>query len=127
MALQPCAMAFGGSSNYGNAHCPPAQSGDVSSHGAHETDQSGPSTPPCETSVSHCAFVDDFNYDGRVVKVKVKDAPSDESSDEPFGIAAPIASCALEGDPLAIQGIGESSSPHGAQPRLNVLYCVYLI
>ena len=123
MALQPCAMAFGGSNSHGRSHCPPVQTEETSSHSAYVVDQSDPSVPPCETSAAQCAFVDDFNYDGRVIEVKVKDEPSDE----PFGAAAPIPVIAIEDRLVANPGIGNSSFFPGDSPLLNVLYCVYLI
>ena len=79
--------------------------------------------PPCETSAAQCAFVDDFNYDGRVIEVKVKDEPSDE----PLGMATPIPVIVLDDSLIANPGIGDGSFFPGDPPLLNVLYCVYLI
>lgn len=123
MALQPCAMAFGGSDNHGRSHCPPAQTEEISSHSANAVDESDPSVTPCKTSAAQCAFVDDFNYDGRVIEVKVKDEPSDE----PLGMATPIPVVVLDDSLIAKPGIRDGSVFSGDPPLLNVLYCVYLI
>ena len=99
------------------------QTEEISVQIAFEVEQSAPETPPCETSAAQCAFVDDFNYDGRVMEAKVKKAPSDV----PLGIAATIHVIALEGSLIADSGVGDDRFVSGDPPSLNVLYCVYLI
>jgi hypothetical protein len=120
MALQPCAMAFGGTSNHGRTHCPPAQTEEISAQNASESD---PGVSPCETSAVQCALVDDFNYDGRVVKVKVKGEPSDQL----LAITEPIPVVAPERSASTIIHVDYTSIVSGDPPPLNVLYCVYLI
>lgn len=122
MALQPCAMAFGGASEADCLHCPPAHAEGGPEHSQHHSDDADPGNSPCEMGASQCTFVDDFNYDGRILKVKVKDAPGDV----PLGIAPGIA----EISPAAISPVVphdciRSYNP-GDPPPLNVLYCVYL-
>ena len=121
MALQPCAMAFGGVGDHDCMHCPPANSGEVSSHSAHDMDHSAPVTAPCETNASQCTIVDDFNYDGR--STKVKDAPSDV----PIGITLSDDGVLSESRSYAHSAIGGRSHPPSSSPPLNILYCIYLI
>jgi hypothetical protein len=123
LVLQPCAMALQSDIDIDVdcLHCPPALSEDISSHSTHEADHSGLGTSLCEANASQCAPADDFNYDGRAVKIK--DAPSNL----PVGIAPPIADIPLENNSSALLDIGDYSYPPGGPPHLNVLYCVYLI
>lgn len=121
MALQPCAMAFGGVGDHDCMHCPPAHLAEVSSHSAHDMDHSAPVTAPCETSASQCTIVDEFNYDGR--SSKVKDAPSDV----PVGITPANAGVLPESRSFAHSAMGDCSHPPSSFPPLNILYCIYLI
>ena len=127
VALQPCAMAFGDASDHGCLHCPPVHSVEASAHNSHEgtdqSDQSDQKASPCETSASQCAFLEDFNYDGRTAKVKVDNEPGDV----PVGIVSSIAANSFEGNPLPLFGIGDYSNSIARQAALNILYCVYLI
>ena len=125
MALQPCAMAFGGGGDHDCVHCPPVQAEEGSAHGAHHQDDSDDAdsvSSPCDMGVSQCAFGDDFNYDGRILKVKVKDAPGDV----PLAIAPGIAEVSLAAISPAIPCNSIRSCVPGEPPPLNVLYCVYL-
>lgn len=121
--LQPCAMAFGGDSDHGCNHCPPAVSAEVSSHRAHEADSSEHSTSPCETNASQCAFLDDFKYDGRTAKVKIENAPADI----PVGILASTVVFQPGNTSSALRGTVDISCLPGDPPSLTVLYGVYLI
>ena len=123
MALQPCAMAFGDANDHDCLHCPPMHSEESSAHSSHDTDNSDHGTSPCETSASQCAFLDDFNYDGRTVKVKVDDEPGDV----PVGIVSWIAGGSFAGNSLQFSGIGDYSNSIARRAALNILYCVYLI
>jgi len=121
MALQSCAMAFGGAGDHDCTHCPPTHSGELAAHSAHDRDHAAPVTAPCETSASQCALVDDFNYDGR--SAKVKDAPSDV----PVGIVPSPSGILAESRSSRYSALGDRSCPPSGLPPLNVLYCVYLI
>lgn len=76
----------------------------------------------CASNGGDCGILDELNYDGRSVQLKLKDAPDD----------GPVAIISLEDwSPLApsasLPGIGHTRSPPpGDSPPLNVLYCVYL-
>ncbi len=120
MALQPCAMAFGDANDHDCPHCPPMHSEEAS---AHNMDNSDHGTSPCETSVSQCAILEDFNYDGRTVKVKVDNEPGDV----PVGIVASIAANSFAGNSLQLFSIGDYSNSIARRAALNILYCVYLI
>jgi len=123
VALQPCALAYGGSTGIGRAHCPPVQTEDVSARSEDGASQSDSNIVLCETSSAQCAFVDDFNYDGRVIEVKVKHEPSVE----PFAIVPPFPVIALDDHLIAnARDHGRLLLP-GDQSRCNVFYCVYLI
>ena len=122
MALQPCAMAFGGASESDCLHCPPAHADVDSSHAAHHSDDSDSGSSQNDMCASQCAFVDDFNHDGRILKVKVKDAPGDVL----LAIAPGIAEVSLAATSPAIPCNNLRSWLPGDPPPLNVLYCVYL-
>jgi len=121
MALQPCAMAFGGAGDHDCIHCPPAHSGEVSSHDAHDMDHAAQDTAPCETSASQCTIGDDFNYDGR--STKVKDTPVDVAVSITLSNAAVLS----DGRSCSRSAMGDRSHPTSNFPPLNILYCIYLI
>ena len=121
MVLQPCAMAFDDTSDHGCPKCPPALSGEISSHITNEADQRDLGASPCATNVSQCTLVDDVNYDGR--PVKIKDAPTDV----PVGIALTIADIPSQNNSSARLVVGDQSYLPGGPPPLNILYCVYQI
>jgi hypothetical protein len=116
-------MAFGDANDHGCLHCPPMHSGESSAHSSHDMDNSGHDTAPCETSASQCAFLEDFNYDGRTVKVKVDNEPGDV----PVGIVLSIAANSFAGNSLQLFSIGDYSNSIARRAALNILYCVYLI
>lgn len=122
MALQPCAMAFGGPGEHDCLHCPPAHAEEGSAHSQHHSDDSDSVSSPCEMGASQCTFGDDFNYDGRILKVKVKDVPVDV----PLAIAPGIAEVSLAAISPAVPCNSIRSYIPGDPPPLNVLYCVYL-
>jgi hypothetical protein len=121
MALQPCAMAFGGGEN-DCVHCPPALIEDGSSHSMHHADDSDSMSTNCATGISQCTVGDDISIDSRTSTIKVKDAPTD--SVLAIAPAMPVLALA-EYSPLLAQLCIRSYLP-GEQPPLNVLYCVYL-
>jgi hypothetical protein len=123
MALQPCAMAFGDAIDHNCQHCPPGHSEEGLSHSSHGVDHSDSGASPRETDAPQCTILDDFNYDSRIFKVKVKDSPSDEST----GIAPSVAGVPFSDNSCAILNIGDTSLLPGQEPPLNILYCVYLI
>ena len=123
MALQPCSMAFGGEDDHDCLHCPPTHSEAGSSHSGHEADQSNPGKAPCEPDASQCAFLDDFKYDGRTIKVKVEDTPGNL----PVGIVSSIGCDAFKDNLLQHSRIGEYSYVPACRTSLTVLYGVYLI
>ena len=121
MALQPCSMAFGGTNEHDCSHCPPAHSGEVFSHNAHETDDSAPDNPRAETSASHCASFDEFNHDSRTVKVRYA------QSDVPLAIVTTIAFIPVENASTTLSSFCDRAYWPGDPPSINVLYGVYLI
>ena len=123
MALQPCAMAFGDAIDHTCQHCPPAHVEATAAHTGHGADHSNSDTAPCETDASQCTLLEDFNYDGRVNNVKVKDAPSDG----PVCIAPSIAVISPGNQLCEISDVGDHSCLPGHQPLLNILYCVFII
>ena len=122
LALQPCAMAFGGGGEQDCVHCPPALIEDGSSHSMHHADDSDSTSAHCDTGMSQCTFGDDINVDSRTSTIKVKDAPADLV----LAIAPAMPVLALaEYSPLLAQLCIRTYLP-GEPPPLNVLYCVYL-
>ncbi|NIA27090.1 MAG: hypothetical protein GWP02_03465 [Desulfobulbaceae bacterium] len=127
MALQPCALAFGDDNDDGCLYCPPALAESIaahgmnSAHGTNDADNPDPGGLPCEIDVSQCGLVDDFNYDGRAVKIK--DAPSDVL----VGIAPCMADISLANNSPVLLDNSDHSYLPGGSPPLNTLYCVYLI
>ena len=65
----------------------------------------------------------DYDHDGRYSQLKLKDAPSDA----PVAIAAPGVVLPMADSVPVARGISDSSRQPGARPRLNLLYCIYLI
>ena len=117
MALQPCAMAFG--SEQDCPQCPPVHSREMPSQGSHNK---ALEDAPCYADASQCAFSDDYNYDGRNVQIKVKDAPSDV----PVAIASAVVALSLADTVSVSPGPDDPSHRPGVPPSLNILYCVYL-
>jgi hypothetical protein len=117
MALQPCAMAFGNEQDC--PQCPPAHSREMPSQDSHDR---ALEDAPCYVGASQCAFSDDYNYDGRSVQIKVKDAPSDV----PVAIAPAVVGLSLADTVSASLGPDDPSHRPGVPRSLNILYCVYL-
>ncbi len=115
-------MAFGDLQERNCKHCPPAHSMDMSSQVTHMSHDEAPSGAPCETDASQCGFLDNYNYDGRTVQIKVKDA----QSDVPVAIVPAFVTMPVPDSVPVADGIGDASFRPGDQPPLNVLYCVYL-
>lgn len=120
MALQSCAMAFG--DEHDCPQCPPAQSQEMPSQGSHESHDKALEGAPCNAEASQCAFSDDYNYDGRSVQIKVKDAPSDV----PVAIAPAVVALSLADMVSVSPGPDDPWQRPGVPPSLNILYCVYL-
>ncbi len=120
MALQPCAMAFG--DEHDCPQCPPAHSRERPSQTSHESYDKALEGAPCYAEASQCAFSDDYNYDGRTVQIKVKDAPSDV----PVAIAPVVVASSLADTVFVSPGPDDPSYRPGVPPSLNILYCVYL-
>ncbi len=122
MALQPCAMAFGGGVESDCVHCPPALTEEGASHRMHPADDADGRTASCDMSMSQCAVGNDVNIDSRTSTIKIKDAPADT----PLAIAPAIAVPELTEYSASLPQLCIRSYLPGDPPPLNVLYCVYL-
>ena len=126
LALQPCAMALGETSDHKCDYCPPAisqESRSTDQHESHGEGHDGHDMPACDVATADCMFLDDFDYDGRTVQLKLKDAPSDL----PLAIAPSVANLpVLDNEPVFCRS-GRAWDRPGVQPPLNVLFCVYQI
>ena len=120
MALQPCAMAFG--DEHDCPQCPPAHSREMPSQGSHESHDKALEGALCNGGASQCAYSDDYNYDGRTVQIKAKNAPSDL----PVAIAPTVVALSLANTVSVSPGHHDPSHQPGVPPSLNILYCVYL-
>lgn len=121
MAMQPCAMAFGGDSDGDCPHCPPAIS--AQGHAGHTAgDDPAAGVMPCADGGADCDLFDQYNYDGRSGQGKVKDAPTDLLL---AILPAPARDPRILRDSVT-STILKTSAPPGVPPALNVLYCVYL-
>ncbi len=122
MALQPCAMAFGGAGENDCMHCPPALAEEGASHSMHHADDSNGRSAPCATGMSQCVVGDDINIDSRTSTVKVKDVPADM----PLAIVSSMVVLAPAEYSASLPRSCTRSYLPGDPPPLNVLYCVYL-
>ena len=122
LALQPCAMAFGGAGEHDCMHCPPALAEEGAAHSMHRADDSNGSSAPCATGMSQCVVGDEINIDSRTPTVKVKDVPSDTL------LAIAPANAVLTPAEYSASLPVSFVRPYlpGDPPPLNVLYCVYL-
>jgi hypothetical protein len=77
---------------------------------------------PCLTAANDCSFDDDLNYDGRGVKLELKDLPSDL----PIAIHPALAFAPAMRAPEYVGWHRTRSPPRGSATPLNVLFCVYL-
>lgn len=124
LALLPCAMALGDMQEHGCPHSPPAVSGEIPSLSADgSNNMPAEDASCCDVEASRCAFLNDYNYDGRTVQIKVKDAPGDL----PIGIAPAIVAIPIADRVPVSLAFGDASLRPGHRPPLNLLYCVYLI
>lgn len=124
LALQSCVMAFGDLNQDGCLFCPPEHSGQLSSQTANEAEHSDLGTSLCESNEIQCTSVDEVNYDGGVVRVKVEDAPSDlPDSIAPRSVAG-SREISLS---AALPDSSDSSFLPGDPLPLNILHCIYLI
>jgi hypothetical protein len=131
LVVQPCAMALGSVEDHDCPRCPPSHTGERSKHGMHghemgRHDMAGhdmaPSEMPCATGATDCSLADEFNYDGRAVKLELKDSPNDL----PIAIH-PQAALVRTMQPAKHVGWHRTRSPPpGPSAPLNVIYCVYL-
>lgn len=123
MALQPCAMAFADMQGRNCLHCPPAHTMDMSSPVSPMAHDAIPQHVPCMTQASQCEVLDDYNIDGRSMQSKVKDAQSDMPIDI---VHAFVGVHVPDAETVSFSKAGAFCQP-GAEPPLNLLYCVYLI
>ena len=122
MALQTCAMALSDEHQHNCPQCPPAHSQEMPSQGSHESHNKALEGAPCNVDASQCGFSDNYNYDGRTVQVKVKDAPSDVL----VAIAPAVVAMSLTNTVSVSPGPDDPWHRPGVPPSLNILYCVYL-
>lgn len=124
LALQSCVMVFSDLNQDGCLFCPPEHSGQLSSQTANEAEHSDLGTSLCESNEIQCTSVDEVNYDGGVVRVKVEDAPSDlPDSIAPRSVAG-SREISLS---AALPDSSDSSFLPGDPLPLNILHCIYLI
>jgi len=108
LALLPCAMALG---EVQECACPLSQAAALADASC------------CDEQAARCELPGDYNYDGRTFQGKVKDAPLEmPPAITPTTLIVPVAASAS-----ASPGIVASQCQVGSQPRLNLLYCIYLI
>lgn len=121
LVFQPYAMALGGGTEQDCPRCPSAL---THRHAGHDMDTHDRASGdgPCTTGVTNCGVLDDFTCDGRVARLRLKDAPDD----------TPLATNAFDSLLPATRSVGlvvlpptRSYLPGNSLP-LNVLYCVYL-
>jgi hypothetical protein len=122
IALQACAMALTDEHQHNCPQCPTAQPQEIPPQGSHESYDKALEGASCNADASQCAYSDDYNYDGRTVQVKAKDAPSDV----PVAIAPAIVALSLADTVSVSPGPHDPSRQPGVPPSLNILYCVYL-
>lgn len=124
LVLQPCAMALGGESDHKCPRCPPKQEHNdhAMRHGQMPGHDMAHNEMPCATDATDCSLFDELNYDGRIAKLEVNDAPTDcPIAIDTWGVS--------DANLIPAQYRGWYSSrspPRGKTPPLNVLYCVYL-
>ena len=126
LVMQPCAMALGSMEDHDCPHCPPSHEEGRSGHaghGSHPTgNESASGEMPCAVAATDCSLVDDFNYDGRTVKLELNDPPNDAQ-------VAIGPSAVFGAEPRPAEDLVRHSTrspPPPASVPLNVFYCVYL-
>lgn len=116
LALQPCAMALGGEMDHDCPHCPPSHE---QQHDGHDT---ASNDMQCATDAAAYSVLDEFNYDGRLATLKLKDT----SNDLPVAIVS-VAELVPNVQPTRVAiPCPTRRPPPGSRTPLNVLYCVYL-
>jgi len=123
MALQPCAMAFGDNHQHDKEHCPPVAMGEASSSAEHDANSADMLDELCNITGAQCAFLDDYHYDGRIVELKVKHAPSDV----PLGVMQSVATSPLPDGSPVMRNVDHPPGQSEHRPPLNLLFCVYQI
>ena len=126
LVLQPCAMALGNMAENDCPRCPPSHEEQKSDHAMHggrmAAEDAASGGMPCSDAATDCTLLDELNYDGRLVKLELNDAPNDS----PIAIAPPFV-CEPNLRPAAYHGWHPSRSPPPpSSVPLNVYYCVYL-
>lgn len=126
IAIQPCAMALGSIEDHDCPHCPPSHADEPSEHAVHgqhmAARDSASSAMPCATQATDCGLPDELNFDGRAIKLELKDAPGDVS----------VAVLPAYGYQPARRPAryhhwhGSRSPPIASSVPLNIYYCVYL-
>ncbi|MBT8101306.1 MAG: hypothetical protein KJO82_16235 [Gammaproteobacteria bacterium] len=126
LVLQPCAMALGNMEEHDCPRCPPSHEDEQSAHAMHgghmAAEDSASGEMPCSIAATDCSLLDEFNYDGRTVKLELNDAPNDS----PIAIGFPID---YESGRRPAEYLGWHSTrspPPQLSVPLNVFYCVYL-
>ena len=102
-------MAFGNTYQLDVEVCPHGMSEEVSPAGEQYSRDEVSQEERCNITGAQCAFLDDYNYDGRTVQIKVKHAPSDV----PLGLAQSIATMALPNGVPNISGADDPTSRTG--------------
>ncbi len=114
-------MAFGNDHEEDCPNCPPSHSRQHDEHELTPSDMAD-NGMPCASSAADCGILDEYNYDGRTVQLKVKDAPIDlPVAVQSFAVLVPNAEPVGQTYTRQIQ-----RHPPGPPQRLNKLYCVYL-
>jgi hypothetical protein len=124
--LQPCAMAIGNMEEHDCPRCPPSHEemrADHAMHGRHlAAEETAPHEMPCANTATDCSLLDELNYDGRIVKLELDNAPVDT----PIAVApALISEPHLQHADCHSWHPARSPPPRSSVP-LNVYYCVYL-
>lgn len=126
IVLQPCAMALGDMQEHDCPRCPPSQAAEASDHALHgrhgTAEESASGEMHCALAATDCSLVDELNYDGRIVKLELNDAPNDA----PIAIGPPtVFDRGLRPADYSSWHRTRSPPPLAGVP-LNVYYCVYL-
>jgi hypothetical protein len=126
LALQPCAMALGNMEEHDCPRCPPSHQDEHVDHRMHDghaqAKESASSEMPCSTAATDCSLSDEFNYDGRSVKLELNDAPGDS----PIAIAPPFVFESTSRPAKHHSWHPTRSPPPPSSVSLNVYYCVFL-
>jgi hypothetical protein len=114
-------MALGNDHDGDCPNCPPTHSEQHGGHNLAPPDMADHEMP-CASAIADCSILDELNYDGRNVQLKVKDAPEDL----PVAILT-VAKLAFDIRPRRRSFLRPIQSHLPGPPQaLNKLYCVYL-